>query len=106
MRDLCAPRRLIVYPGWASAFLAHFPACYVPKALLLLGLEREMGFEPTTLCLGSRCSTTELFPLAEQRPATTFVIIVPSGRLRQRRGCVKGAAPGGVRLSEAVLRPI
>ncbi len=26
------------------------------------GLEREMGFEPTTLCLGSRCSTTELLP--------------------------------------------
>ncbi len=25
-------------------------------------LEREMGFEPTTLCLGSRCSTPELLP--------------------------------------------
>ncbi len=23
-----------------------------------------MGFEPTTLCLGSRCSTPELLPLA------------------------------------------
>src|SRR2546428_11478715 len=29
-------------------------------------LERAMGVEPTTLCLGSRCSTTELRPLAEQ----------------------------------------
>ena len=27
-------------------------------------LERAMGFEPTTLGLGSRCSTTELHPLA------------------------------------------
>ncbi len=26
------------------------------------GSEREMGFEPTTLCLGSRCSTPELLP--------------------------------------------
>ena len=26
-------------------------------------LEREMGFEPTTPCLGSRCSASELLPL-------------------------------------------
>ena len=26
-------------------------------------LERETGIEPATLCLGSRCSTTELLPL-------------------------------------------
>ena len=32
----------------------------VPSTLLL---ERAMGFEPTTLGLGSRCSTTELRPL-------------------------------------------
>src|SRR3990170_3025395 len=29
----------------------------------LLYLERAMGIEPTALCLGSRCSTTELRPL-------------------------------------------
>jgi hypothetical protein len=28
-----------------------------------LGLEREKGFEPSTLALARRCSTTELFPL-------------------------------------------
>ncbi len=28
-----------------------------------LYLERAMGIEPTALCLGSRCSTTELRPL-------------------------------------------
>jgi hypothetical protein len=27
------------------------------------GLEREKGFEPSTLALARRCSTTELFPL-------------------------------------------
>ena len=27
-------------------------------------LERATGFEPVALCLGSRCSTTELRPLA------------------------------------------
>lgn len=26
-------------------------------------VEREMGFEPTTFCLGSRRSTSELLPL-------------------------------------------
>jgi hypothetical protein len=26
------------------------------------GSERETGLEPATLCLGSRCSTTELLP--------------------------------------------
>src|SRR2546427_3441962 len=35
-------------------------------ATLTRFLERAMGVEPTTLCLGSRCSTTELRPLAEQ----------------------------------------
>ena len=34
-------------------------------------LERERGFEPPTLCLGSRCSTPELFPLVSS------IIIVP-----------------------------
>ena len=28
-----------------------------------LSLEREKGFEPSTFCLASRCSTTELLPL-------------------------------------------
>ena len=27
-----------------------------------LRLERETGIEPATLCLGSKCSTTELLP--------------------------------------------
>ena len=27
-------------------------------------MERETGFEPATFCLGSRCSTPELLPLA------------------------------------------
>ncbi len=30
---------------------------------LLKKLERERGFEPPTLALARRCSTTELFPL-------------------------------------------
>ena len=32
------------------------------------GLERAMGFEPTTTCLGSKDSTTELRPLADLHP--------------------------------------
>jgi hypothetical protein len=28
-------------------------------------MEREKGFEPSTLALARRCSTTELFPLTE-----------------------------------------
>src|SRR2546428_3911740 len=30
-------------------------------------LERETGFEPATLALARRCSTTELFPLGHSR---------------------------------------
>jgi hypothetical protein len=30
-------------------------------------LERETGFEPATLALARRCSTTELFPLDHSR---------------------------------------
>ncbi len=29
-------------------------------------LERERGFEPPTLALARRCSTTELFPLSQE----------------------------------------
>ena len=35
-------------------------------------LERAMGFEPTTTCLGSKDSTTELRPLAESNPTLAF----------------------------------
>ena len=34
----------------------------------VLFLERAMGFEPTTTCLGSKDSTTELRPLAGSNP--------------------------------------
>ena len=30
----------------------------------MIAMEREKGFEPSTLALARRCSTTELFPLA------------------------------------------
>ena len=34
---------------------------------MIEGLERETGFEPATLALARRCSTTELFPLPADR---------------------------------------
>ena len=34
-----------------------------------VGMERAMGFEPTTFCLGSKHSTTELRPPAAPAPA-------------------------------------
>ncbi len=37
-----------------------------------LGLERETGFEPATLALARRCSTTELFPLATSSKESGF----------------------------------
>ncbi len=30
-------------------------------------MERETGFEPATLALARRCSTTELFPLIQHK---------------------------------------
>ena len=35
---------------------------------MTMGLEREKGFEPSTFCLGSRCSTPELLPLGVSTP--------------------------------------
>ncbi len=44
-------------------------------------LEREKGFEPSTLALARRCSTTELFPLArfELRSVLTSLNTVKPG---------------------------
>src|SRR5512146_397582 len=41
------------------------PSRYVEQISMAKGeiLEREKGFEPSTLALARRCSTTELFPL-------------------------------------------
>ena len=49
-------------------------------------MERAMGFEPTTTCLGSKDSNTELRPLTEsnptlaQEPSQSSVVIGQSGR--------------------------
>jgi hypothetical protein len=50
-----------------------------PKQLKVL--ERAMGFEPTTTCLGSKDSTTELRPLAVTYQALTVsgLSAIPSG---------------------------
>jgi hypothetical protein len=42
--------------------------------LKTISMEREKGFEPSTLALARRCSTTELFPLArfEVRSVLTY----------------------------------
>ena len=39
----------------------------ITSAFAISGLvEREKGFEPSALCLGSRCSAPELLPLVGQ----------------------------------------
>ena len=48
-------------------------------------LERETGFEPATLCLGSRCSTTELLPQARTERASSIAPSMPSGWLHRTR---------------------
>ena len=45
-------------------------------------LERETGIEPATLCLGSKCSTTELLPLVVLR------ICRGAARVNAVGGCV------------------
>jgi hypothetical protein len=45
-------------------------------------MERKTGFEPATLGLGSRCSTTELLPLGN------LIILYKAGTLQE------GAAVG------------
>ncbi len=48
-------------------------------------MERETGFEPATLALARRCSTTELFPLWKLRRG---------GILLSHRCAVKQTRPG------------
>ena len=56
-------------------------------------LERETGFEPATLALARRCSTTELFPLPPTEEAGFY------------RPCVKTVKPGSRNiLTTATLR--
>ena len=53
---------------------------------LQIGLERETRLELATLCLGSRCSTTELLPLAgphRPAPARSHSISLPARRQRR-----------------------
>src|SRR5690349_22878575 len=64
--------------GVTLCFFGGFWRAKIAGSPDFLGLEREMGFEPTTLCLGSRCSTTELFPLALWCRDTASPIIVPA----------------------------
>ena len=54
-----------------------------------ISVERETGIEPATLCLGSRCSTTELLPLTPS--------LVPPSPPRQVRGILAGRAEQGAR---------
>ena len=57
-KDLEADASQVLYTLRVTIHASHF-MCY---------LERAMGFEPTTTCLGSKDSTTELRPLTEPNP--------------------------------------
>ena len=46
-------------------------------------LEREKGFEPSTLALARRCSTTELFPL-EKYEGECRILLAKCGTVKQR----------------------
>ena len=62
---LCKGRRA-AWPRSATATIgltAIEPSLELRSILAKGRVERETGIEPATLCLGSRCSTTELLPL-------------------------------------------
>ncbi len=50
----------VVYPAAQGRGYANDPPELASEVL-----EREKGFEPSTLALARRCSTTELFPLGK-----------------------------------------
>ena len=56
-------------------------------------LERETGFEPATLALARRCSTTELFPLSG---AGGPILLRGQNRVKP----ITGAVVGQFRLSD------
>jgi hypothetical protein len=53
-------------PGTSAFGRDRWRQCWAHDRDHRLGkkMEREKGFEPSTLSLATRCSTTELFPLA------------------------------------------
>ena len=68
-----------VLKSWSSRSTLHE---YRFTSSAVLNLERAMGFEPTTTCLGSKDSTPELRPLAGWNPTLEFVGKSRKARLR------------------------
>jgi 5-deoxy-D-glucuronate isomerase len=58
----CHPPRNDTTTCFAADSLNEKTGHREPVFVMLMGNERVMGFEPTTVCLGSRDSTTELHP--------------------------------------------
>jgi hypothetical protein len=46
----------------SSAFPLGYAASFSINLIIIGKMERKTGFEPATLALARRCSTTELFP--------------------------------------------
>ena len=51
-------------------------------------MEREKGFEPSTLALGRRCSTTELFPQNSSKLARGAVLAKRPDRVKREHVAV------------------
>lgn len=76
-------------------------------------LERETGFEPATLALARRCSTTELFPLPPTEEAGFYRPCVKTVKPGSRnivmtetlRSCLRGATVKADHLHEARVAP-
>ena len=62
-------------------------------------LERETGFEPATLALARRCSTTELFPLLPDQIGSGILPTMRKGCQASRRICRHSIARHRKRLS-------
>lgn len=77
-------------------------------------LERETGFEPATLALARRCSTTELFPLPPTEEAGFYRPCVKTVKPGSRnivitatlRSCLSGATITTDHLHEARMAPL
>src|SRR5262249_50821090 len=86
-------------PPGATHPLGKYDPSYDCKGSDLLSTEREKGFEPSTLALARRCSTTELFP---QDVASLLPTASPGGQAHVATSGLGGApaAPAGEVLQE------
>ena len=86
-----------------SRLLPTSPLTYQREGSAKSYLERETGVEPATLCLGSRCSTTELLPQKLRSPILSLRLSTTNVNISHHPVSVKARFSQGATIAESIL---